>query len=132
MANASYPRAERVRHAIREVIAGEIENMADPGLGMVTITEVTLSPDMRHAKAYYTVYGSDVTAASTKDALKRAAGHMRSIVAKEVRLRYTPTLEFRADPLPDHASHIESLIDRMNRPEPAAEASEEADAPSEA
>ncbi|MHB8512972.1 MAG: 30S ribosome-binding factor RbfA [Actinomycetota bacterium] len=115
MANASYPRAERVRQAIAEVLATELERMADPGLGLVTITEVTVTPDLRHAKAFYTVYGSDVTEASTKDALKRATGHLRSTVAKQVRLRFAPTLEFKPDPVPKRAAHIDELLARIRK-----------------
>ena len=67
MSNASYPRAARVREAIKEVLAAEVERLKDPGVGFVTITDVSVSPDLRHAKAFYTVYGEDVERASTRD-----------------------------------------------------------------
>ena len=85
----SYPRAERVRAAIREVLAAEVERLRDPGLGFVTITDVTLTPDLRHAKAFYTVYGGEMERASTRDALTRATPHLRTAVARQVRLRYS-------------------------------------------
>lgn len=115
MANASYPRAERVRHAIQEVLAAELERMSDPGLGLVTVTDVDLSPDMRNAKVYYTVYGPDVTHASTKDAMKRASGHLRSVVAREVRMRHTPALEFHEDPSPERSARIDELLANLRR-----------------
>jgi ribosome-binding factor A len=115
MSPANYPRAERVRAAIKEVLAAEVERLKDPGLGFVTITDVTVSPDLRRATAYYTVYGEDVQRASTKDALARAAKHLRTAVAHEVRLRYAPTLDFREDPVPESSDRIERLIADLHR-----------------
>jgi len=86
-------------------------------MGFATITDVTVSPDLRHAIAYYTVYGDDVQRASTKDAFDRATSHLRSIVAREVRLRYAPTLDFRPDPVPERSDRIEKLIAELHRKE---------------
>ncbi|MGH2785697.1 MAG: 30S ribosome-binding factor RbfA [Actinomycetota bacterium] len=110
MANASYPRAERVREAIKEVLAFEVERLKDPGVGFVTITEVTISRDLRTAKAFYSVYGSDVERAATRDGLRRATKHLRAAVARQIRLRYTPTLEFVEDPVTERVSRIESIL----------------------
>jgi len=110
MSHANYPRAERVRGAIKEVLAAEVERLKDPGVGFVTITEVTMTPDLRHAKAFYTVYGSDVERAATKDALARATAHLRTAVAHEVRLRFAPTLEFAEDPVPERTERIERIL----------------------
>lgn len=110
-----YPRSERVRHEILRVLTGEIDKLRDPGLGFVTITEVTLTVDMRHAKAYFTVLGEDVEAASTADALKRATKHLRSAVANAVRLRYVPQLEFVADPVPKRAAELDKIIAEIHK-----------------
>lgn len=115
MSTASYPRAERVREAIKEALAVEIERLKDPGLGFVTITDVTVSRDLRNARAFYTVYGEEVQQASTRDALKRAAGHLRTVVASEVRLRYAPTLEFVEDPVPERVERVESILAEIHR-----------------
>jgi ribosome-binding factor A len=121
MSNASYPRAERVRGAVKEVLAVEVERLKDPGLGFVTITDVTISRDLRNARAFYTVYGEEVQRASTKDALKRAAGHLRAAVAREVCLRFAPTLEFVEDPVPERAQRLEHLIAEIHKDDPAQE-----------
>jgi len=110
-----YPRAERVRHVIMRVLASEVERLRDPGLGFVTLTEVTLTPDLRSAKAYYTVYGEDVERAATRDALKRATPHLRTAVAREVRMRYAPTFEFIEDTSPAQAARIDTLIAELHR-----------------
>ena len=110
MSHASYPRAARVREAIKEVLASEVERLKDPGVGFVTITEVTMSPDLRNAKAFYTVYGGDIDRAATRDALKRATKHLRTAVAHEVRLRFAPTLEFVEDPVPERTERIDQIL----------------------
>jgi ribosome-binding factor A len=117
MANASYPRAERVREAIKEVLASEVERLKDPGVGFVTITEVTISPDLRNAKAFYTVFGSEIERASTRDGLRRATKHLRSAVARQIRLRYAPTLEFAEDPVPERVSRIDTILTDLHHEE---------------
>lgn len=118
MSHASYPRAARVREAIKEVLAAQVEKLKDPGVGFVTITDVTMSPDLRHAKAFYTVYGSDVERAATRDALRRATKHLRSAVAHEVRLRFAPTLEFAEDPVPERTQRIEQILADVHHQDP--------------
>lgn len=109
-----YPRAERVRAQLKEVLAAEVERLRDPGLGFVTITDVTLTPDLRHAKAYYTVYGEAVERASSRDALQRATKHLRAAVANQVRLRYAPTLELLEDPIPERTARLDRLIAELH------------------
>ncbi len=115
MSHASYPRAARVREAIKEVLASQVERLKDPGVGFVTITDVTMAPDLRHAKVFYTVYGSDVERAATRDALRRATKHLRTAVAHEVRLRFAPTLEFAEDPIPERTQRLDILLESVHR-----------------
>src|ERR1043165_1298923 len=113
MSHGNSPRAARVREAIKEVLATEVERLKDPGVGFVTITDVTMSPDLRHAKAFYTVYGSDVERAATRDALQRATKHLRTAVAHEVRLRIAPTLEFAEDPVPERNERLDRIFEEI-------------------
>jgi ribosome-binding factor A len=110
MSHANYPRAARVREAIKEVLASEIERLKDPGIGFVTITDVDMSPDLRNATVFYTVYGGDVDRAATRDGLRRATKHLRTAVAHEVRLRFAPTIEFAEDPVPERTQRIEQIL----------------------
>jgi ribosome-binding factor A len=112
-----YPRAERVRAAIKEVLAAEIERLRDPGLGFLTITDVSLSPDLRNARAFYTVLGEPVERASTKDALVRATKHLRTAIGQQVRLRYVPTLEFAEDPVPERTARLDQIIAELHQKE---------------
>ena len=115
MSHASYPRAARVREAIKEILAAEVERLKDPGIGFVTITEVSLSPDLRNAKVFYTVYGSDTERAATRDGLRRATKHLRGVLAHQVRLRFVPTVEFAEDPVPERTRRIESILAELPR-----------------
>lgn len=111
----SYPRVERVRSAVKEVLAAEVERLRDPGLGFITITDVTMTRDLRNAKAFYTVLGEAVERAASRDALTRATKHLRATVAREVRLRYAPTLEFVEDQVPDRVARLDSIIQELHK-----------------
>jgi ribosome-binding factor A len=113
----SYPRADRVRAQMKQILAEEVEKLRDPGLGFVTITEVTLTPDLRHATVYYTVMGEESVHAATRDAMGRAKGHLRATVAQQIRLRYTPTIELTEDPAPEHTARIDELLAKLHREE---------------
>lgn len=91
--------------------------MNDPGLGLVTVTEVNVSPDLRNARVFYTVYGPDEMRAATRDAMGRATGHLRTAVAREVRLRFAPRLEFVEDPVPERVARIDELINKLHKPD---------------
>jgi ribosome-binding factor A len=84
----------------------------DPRLGMVTITDAKLTPDLREATLYYTVYGSDEERQATAMALESAKGVLRAQVGKQTGVRYTPSLAFIADVVPETAGRIEELLAR--------------------
>jgi ribosome-binding factor A len=87
----------RVNELLREVIAEEVSTLKDPAIGFVTITAVETSPDLHNAFVYYTALGSPEEQAASAAALGRATPHLRSRLGSQVRLKYTPALEFRVD-----------------------------------
>jgi ribosome-binding factor A len=100
---------EVVRHALISALAsGEIR---DPGLDgvSVTVTEVSLSPDLRNATAYVMPLGG-VNTAEVVEALQRAAPFLRRLVAGRVELRSVPALSFVADASFDNADRIDELL----------------------
>src|SRR6266851_1216692 len=99
--------AERIAKIVAELLDRRIK---DPRLGFVTVTEARLTNDLREAKVFYTVYGSDQERADTATALHSATGIIRSEVGRQLGLRHTPSLEFVADVLPDSAQRIEELV----------------------
>jgi ribosome-binding factor A len=104
-------RARKLAVRIREVVASTLEmQVKDPRLGMVTITDAKLTPDLREATLYYTVYGSDEERQATAQALESAKGVLRAQVGKQTGVRYTPSLAFIADVVPENAGRIEELL----------------------
>lgn len=100
--------AERVRELVASVVRTQIK---DPRLGMITITDTRITPDLREATVYYTVLGDAAAQAATAAALASANGLLRSTVGKALGLRHSPTLTFVLDAVPDHAKHIDELLD---------------------
>jgi ribosome-binding factor A len=109
MADAA--RARRLARRIKQIVASTIEmQVKDPRLGMVTITDVRLSGDLHDATLFYTVLGDDAQHADTAAALESAKGVLRSEVGRQTGVRFTPTLTFVPDSLPDDSKHIEELL----------------------
>ena len=109
MADAA--RARKLAVRIREVVADTLEmQVKDPRLGMVTITDARVTPDLREATVFYTVYGDDGALESSTAAIESAKGVLRSAVGKATGLKFTPTLTFIADALPDTARHLEDAL----------------------
>ena len=104
-------RARKLAVRIREIVAATLETQVkDPRLGMVTITDARVTPDLREATVFYTVYGDDVARADTAAALESAKGVLRSTVGKQTGVKFTPSLAFVADHVPEHAASIEDLL----------------------
>lgn len=104
-------RARRLADRIKTVVAETVERgVKDPRLGFVTFTDARVTPDLREATLYYTVYGDDTARADTAAALESAKGVLRAEIGKQCRVRYTPSLTFVADHLPENAEHVEALL----------------------
>ncbi|MCK9927129.1 30S ribosome-binding factor RbfA [Frankia sp. Mgl5] len=109
-------RARRLAVRIREVVASTLERgVKDPRLGMVTITDARVTPDLMDATVFYTVYGDDVARQASAAALESAKGMLRSQVGRATGIKVTPTLTFVHDRLPDDARHLEDLLDVARR-----------------
>lgn len=104
-------RARRLSVRIREVVASTIEwTVKDPRLGMVTITDAKLSPDLRDARVFYTVLGDETARADSRAALESAKGVIRSAVGRSTGLKFTPTVTFEQDVSPERFATIEHLL----------------------
>lgn len=104
-------RARRLAKRIVAIVATELEHQVkDPRLAMVTITAATVTPDLREAAVYYTVYGDGDDQQSSAMALASATGVLRSAVGKQTGIKFTPTLEFRPDKVPETSQQIEALL----------------------
>jgi ribosome-binding factor A len=90
-------RPDRVAEEFREVLAEEIPRLKDPRIGFVTVTRVDVSGDLRRATVYYTVLGENRDHAATSAGLRSARPHLRSELGRQVRLKFTPEIEFEED-----------------------------------
>jgi ribosome-binding factor A len=98
---------------VREIVADVIERQVkDPRLGMVTVTDARLTPDLREATVFYTVWGDDTARSETARALESAKGVIRSAVGRGTGLKHTPSIAFIPDVVPETAKHIEELLER--------------------
>ena len=108
-------RARRLSKRISQIVASAIEHeIKDPRLTYVTITDTRVTPDLHDATVYYTVLGENLDAApdfaGAAAALESARGVLRTKVGQGTGVRFTPTLTFVADTIPDTARHIEDLL----------------------
>ena len=109
-------RARRLAVRIREIVASTLEmQVKDPRLGMVTITDARVTPDLRDATLYYTVYGDEAARAESAAALESARGVLRSQVGRQTGIKFTPTLAFVPDAVPEQAGRIDELLDACER-----------------
>ena len=105
-------RMRRVNEAVREVVSARIaEGLRDPRIGFVTVTGVETSPDLRHARVYVSVLGSEEERVATLEGLESAHGVLQQAVAGELRMNRTPTLQFVFDESIDRGMRITELLD---------------------
>ena len=107
----SAARARRLADRIREVVAARLQRgVKDPRLGFVTITDVRVTNDLRESTVFYTAFGEEQERADTAAALASLTGMLRTEVGRQTGLKFTPTLAFVLDAVPENASRIDELL----------------------
>ncbi len=107
----SVRRAERVGEAVREVIADMlVREIKDPRIGMVTLTTVELTDDLRHARVFFSCVGDAAARERSLHGLRSAAGFIRAQVTRRLKLRYAPEIIFQFDPSVEAADRLTSLL----------------------
>ena len=102
----------RVNEVIREVLAAAIATeLKDPRIGFVTVTDVDTSPDLRAARVYVSVLGSESERDSALEGLRSAHGFLQGKLASEMRLKRTPTLTFHYDESIERGVRLSELLD---------------------
>ncbi|MGH9040865.1 MAG: ribosome-binding factor A [Acidimicrobiia bacterium] len=125
MPDRRYPRVARVNELVREVLAEELERVSDsdPRLGFVTLTGVDVTGDLRQATVWYSVldlpgYIEDADPGQvhedTADALRDITGHLKSVLGRQVRLKYTPDLIFKEDPALTQVDRLERILRELH------------------
>jgi ribosome-binding factor A len=117
-------RPERVAEEFREILAEEIPRLKDPRIGFITVTHVEVSADLRRATVFYSVLGQDRDHRRTSAGLQSAKAHLRSVLGHQVRMKYTPDLEFEEDVGLAQVERVTQLLREIGA-ESSASASEE-------
>jgi ribosome-binding factor A len=110
-------RIARLRELFREETSVILQRqMRDPRVGFVSVTDVELSSDLRHAKIFVSVLGDDEAKAHTMAALQSARGFVRTELARRIRLRYFPEVSFRMDESIERGAHVDQLLREVSGP----------------
>jgi len=116
---STHSRPERVGQEIQAAIAGLLTRgeLRDPRIGFITITGVKVSPDLRVAKVFYSMLGTDAERAATQKALDAAKGFVRREVTSQVKLRLSPEIYFSFDPSVSEGDKIDRLLREVKEKE---------------
>ncbi len=99
-----------LREEISLILQQEIK---DPGLGFVTIIDVRMTEDLKYAKVYYSVYGTDEEKERTAKALKRATNYIKHLLGDKVRMKYMPEITFAYDTDQEKAARIDAILKKV-------------------
>jgi len=99
-----------LREEISMIIQQEIK---DPGLGFITVIDVRMTEDLKYAKVYYSVYGSDEERERTAQALKRATSYIKHLLGGKVRMKYMPEITFIYDTDQEKAARIDAILKKV-------------------
>jgi ribosome-binding factor A len=106
-----HARARKLAERIKVLVAEALERaVKDPDLGFVTITDVRVTPDLQHAKIFYTVFGSDEDKKRSGEIIEKNRGIVRREVGRGLSIRLTPTIEFVTDEVPEVAAQLNDKL----------------------
>jgi len=118
---------EKVQKLARQVLGEEIQTLKDPRVGFATITAVKITPDLRHARVWVSVLGSDEEATDTMAGLNSARPHLRSELGRQMRMKYLPELIFELDKGAEEAQRLDEIFHKIHSQESSADRSEDAE-----
>ena len=107
----SQTRVEKVQELMKQEVSEIVlRELKDPRIGFVTVTEVKCTADLREAKIYVSVMGSDDQVKNTLAGLKSSMGFIRREIGRRIRLRFTPEISLAFDKSLDYSAHIQELL----------------------
>jgi len=106
-------RMRRVNESVRAVVADAIGGLKDPRIGIVTVTGVSVSPDLHDARVYVSVFGGEKKRRASLAALESARGVVQGRLARELQMKRTPQLTFEYDASVERGVHMTKLIDEL-------------------
>ena len=112
-------RREKLQELFKEETSAILQRrLRDPRIGFVSVMDVELSADLRHAKIFVSVLGDEEAKRRTMEGLERATGFVRSELGRRVNLRYTPEILFRLDDSIERGTRIAALLREATRQDP--------------
>jgi ribosome-binding factor A len=110
------PRPERVQEALRQEVSSIVhDELKDPRLGFITITRVALTKDLRYARIYFSVLGTESQKKRALYGLRSAKGFIKNLISERIKLKFMPEIEFKIDDSLDHAKHVLDLIEHLKK-----------------
>jgi len=107
-------RTERVAGEIQAALARALQSdFSDLSDGLITVTKVRMSPDLRSGRVYISLLGGTKPGEKTLEAIKKETPHIRSAVAKAVRMKYVPDLHFYLDDTQEEVAHVEEIFRKI-------------------
>ena len=107
-----FPRSRRIAEQVQRELSDIIRlELKDPRVGMITITDVEMTPDNAHAKVFFTVLGQQPRIDEAAAGLQHAAGYLRSQLAQRIKIRIVPQLHFQYDASVERGIRLSQLID---------------------
>ncbi len=103
-------RTEKVQKLARQVLGELIHDLKDPRIGFATVTAVRITPDLRHARIFVSVLGSQDEQRATMKGLESATPFLRGELGRQVRMKYLPELTFELDTTTEEADRLERLL----------------------
>ena len=104
--------AQRIKKEVSAILHDEIK---DPRIGFLTITRVQLTPDLRFARIFYSVMGSDDQKKKAKEGIESASKYIRKLLGERLVLRYTPDFCFKVDESIEYSIHIDEIFEKIHR-----------------
>jgi len=105
---------DQLRKELSDLLAREVH---DPGIGFITLTNVQVTPDLQHARVYYTALGEAAARRQTERALERATPFLRRQIGRRLRLRRVPELQFTFDEGIEAQDRVERLLREIHEHE---------------
>lgn len=111
-------RLEKIQEFIKQEISKMIlTELKDPRIGFVTVTQVEATADLRSAKVYVSLLGSDDQKAATWEGLQKALGYLRAEVGKRIRMKFSPELSLHLDESLQYSTRIQELLIKIKEEE---------------
>ena len=107
-------RSEKVSHQLKREISQILhDEVKDPRIGFITVTKVEITRDLRFAKIYYSVLGTEKDQEASNEALVSAKGFIRGLIGRRLQLRFTPEIDFVLDKSSQYSFRIEQVLDSI-------------------